>query len=198
MANSLNQTKYGDHLRGCVDLANEMADRLNIHDDNARQACFATVIINAERHNLFMEPHPPHSKTPVIQPETAAVELSASKSVETTAAEKDQRAAEKADAQILDVPRRTTPEQENGARRTAFLKGIESARDLLNKEGHVPVITPKALNAVICHDFAPKTMLSTLDVDELERLMMFLNSKLEVLREQKRKSHSTADDDIGF
>lgn len=189
----LNETRYGDHLRGCADLAIEIAKRMNIHDDSARQACFATVIINAERHNLFMEPHPPHSKTPVIQPETAAVESSSTKKgLDEAAAAKDQQAAEKADAQITDVPKTTTSEQSDGQRRTSFLAGIASARELLNKEGHQPPITPKGLNAYIAKQFSPKTELGQLDVDELEKLTMLLSSKLDVLREKKAKT--TTDD----
>lgn len=200
MANNLNQTAYGEHLRGCVDLANEMATRLNIHDDNARQACFATVIINAERHNVFMEPTPQHSKTPVIPPETAAVGLNSeqAKKVEPTAAEKDHKAAEKADAQINDVPKVSTPEADAGARRSGLLDGIAAARELLNKEGHVPPITPAGLNAAIAHQFPGKTQLGGLDVDELEKLLMFLSGKLDALRKKKAEAANTEGDDLGF
>lgn len=187
----LNETRYGDHLRGCADLAIEIAKRMNIHDDSARQACFATVIINAERHNVFMEPTPRDTKTPVIQPETAAVEPSVTtKGVETAAAEKDQQAAEKADEQINDVPRTITSDQSEGQRRTSFLAGIQSARELLNKLGHQPPITPKGLNAYIGKQFAPKTELGQLDVDELEKLTMLLSSKVDVQREKNTKINS--------
>lgn len=197
MANNITQTKWADHLRACAGMANEIAEILDIRDDAARQAMFATIIIDAKNHGVFIEPTPQHAKTPVIQPETAAAESNATKKgVDEAAAERDKTAAVKADAQIADVPKVTTPEHAEGGRRTAFLKGIESARDLLNREGHVPPVTPKALNAVIAHDFAPKTQLGSLDVDELERLMVFLNSKLEVLREQKAKGKT--EEEIDF
>jgi hypothetical protein len=95
----LSSTAYADHLRGCADLAIELAARMNIHEDGARQATFATVIINAERHNIFMEPTPKDTKTPAIQPEPAAAEPDNSvKGVETAAADKSptQRDEEKA------------------------------------------------------------------------------------------------------
>lgn len=196
----LTNTAYADHLRGCADLAIEIAQRMNIHEDAARQATFATVIINAERHNLFMEPTPRHTKAPVIPPETAAAGLNSeqAKKVEPAAADKDKQAAEKAASQISDVSKVTSPEQDAGARRTNFLSGINSARELLNKEGHVPPITPAGLNAAIAHQFPGKTQLGTLDVDELEQLLMFLSGKLDILRKKKAEAATTEDDDLDF
>lgn len=200
MANNITQTtqtKWADHLRGCASMTNEIAEILDIRDDAARQAMFATIAIDAKNHGVFLEPVPKDTKTPVIPPEPAAVEpVATKKGADEAAAVKDEQAAARADEQIKDVPRIVTPDEAEGGRRTAFLKGIESARDLLNKEGHVPPITPKALNAVIAHDFAPKTQLGSLDVDELEKLMMLLNSKLEVLREKKSKT--VANEEIDF
>lgn len=187
----LNQIKWADHLRGCAQITNDITRILDIRDDSARQATFATVCIDATKHNIFVEPIP-ESKTPVIQPETAAVESR----VPEKGVDLDKAAAEKADAQINDVPKTTTVEESDGARRVTFLKAVESARLLLNKEGHQPPITPIALNAVVKHDFAPKTQVGTLDTEELERLMMLLNSKLEVLREKNAKTQT--DEEVDF
>lgn len=196
--NNLTQSKWADHLRGCAQITNDITRMLDIRDDAARQATFATVCIDATKHNIFVEPIP-ESKTPVITPEPAAAELVANaERVETAAAEKDRLAAEKADAQINDVPRVTTPEQDQGVRRSTFLSAIESARNLLNKEGHVPPITPAGLKAVIKRDFAPHEQMGTMDVDDLERLMMALNTKLDELREKNRKAKTETEDDLGF
>lgn len=190
----LTDTAYADHLRGCADLAIEIAQRMNIHEDSARQATFATVIINAERHNIFMEPHPPHSKTPVIPPEPAAADLSSEpvKSVETAAAAKDKAAAEKADAQVADMPRNPTEEQSDGQRRTSFLAAIQSARELLNKEGFTPPLTPVGLNKIINDDLGFPNNLGTLDVDQLEKVTMHLSRKLDTFRANKKALEADA------
>lgn len=193
----LSGSAYADHLRGCADLAIEIASRMNIHEDGARQATFATVIINAERHNIFMEPHPPHSKTPVIQPEAAAVGLNSepAKKVEPTAAEKDARAAARADAQIDDMPRTVTTEQSEGQRRTSFLAGITSARELLNKEGYQPPITPAGLNKLINEEMSIPGNLGSLDVAQLEKVTMYLSQKLDTFRHNAK---ALTTDDIDF
>lgn len=185
----LSSTAYADHLRGCADLSVEIARRMDIREDSARQACFATVIINAERHNIFMEPVPKDSKTPVIPPETVAAESR----VPEKGVDRDAAAAEKADAQIGDVPKTTTPEMDEGARRSSFLAGIESARKLLNKLGHQPEITPAGLNTFIKKQFPPKTMLSSLDVDELEKLTKLLSVKLDEQRAKAKPETKTTD-----
>lgn len=183
----LSSTAYADHLRGCADLSVEIARRMDIREDSARQACFATVIINAERHNIFMEPVPKDSKTPVISPETAAVNSSANKKGA------DAAAAEKADAQIADVPKTSTPEMDEGARRSSFLAGIESARKLLNKLGHQPEVTPKGLCAFIARQFPGKTMLGMLDTDELEKLVMLMSERVDAQREKATPEIKTND-----
>ncbi len=43
MANNLTQTKWADHVRGCADLAKEIAIRLDIRDDAARQAMLGEI-----------------------------------------------------------------------------------------------------------------------------------------------------------
>lgn len=181
----LNSTAYADHLRGCADLAKEIASRLDIREDSARQACLATIIISADRHNLFLEPVPRDSKTPVLTPEAAAA---SSATVKGDNQVRDEAAAAKADAQVTDVPKTTTPETDEGARRTSFLSGIESARQLLNKLGHKPEVTPKGLCAYIKEQFPPHDNLGALDVDQLEKLTMLMSGKLDELREANRKA----------
>ncbi len=180
----LNSTAYAEHLRGCADLSVEIARRMDIRDDSARQACFATVIINAERHNIFMEPVPRDSKTPV-KPDIEGVTESKE------GVNRDAAAAAKADAQIADVPKHATPEMDEGARRASFLAGVESARKLLNKLGHQPEITAAGLNSYIKKQFPGKTMLSSLDVDELEKLTMLMSKKVDEQREKAEKLAAT-------
>lgn len=185
---SVGQTKWAEHLRGCADLAKEIANRMDIREDPARQAMLATIIISADRHNLFIEPHPPHSKTPVI-PETAAA---AGVTEKQEGVDRDAAAAEKADAQIADVPKTATPEMDEGARRTSFLAGIDSARLLLNKLGHKE-ITAAGLNTYIKKEFPGKTMLSSLDVDELEKLTMLMSEKVDAQRAKAKPETKTND-----
>lgn len=189
-----NQTKYAAHILECAAIAKQVGEHLGLRDDAARQACFATVCIDAKGHGVFLEPVPPHIKTPAPK-ELETVPDAAQRDQ----AARDQAAAEKADAQVKEIVPDPTPEQADGARRSALLKGIESARVLLNKEGQTPQVTPAGLNAYIAHSFLGKTQLSELDTDDLEKLTMLLSSKLDVLREKKAKAKtSTPDDDIGF
>lgn len=192
----LTGTAYADHLRGCADLAVEIAGRMDIREDSARQACFATIIINAERHNIFMEPVPRDSKTPVIQPEPAAVEPGVTtKGVETAAAEKDVQAAAKADSQIDGVPKVSTPEQDAGAKRSALLEGIEAAKTLLNKAGFTPPVTPKGLLTMVNQDLDVPGNLGTMDNDDLEKIIKYLSEKLDTF---KHNTSALAGDDIDF
>lgn len=185
----LSQTKWADHLRGCAEIANEIAKILDIRDDAARQAMFATIAIDAKNHGVFLEPVPKDTKTPVGG---AAASTEANKGVETLTP--DEAAAAKADAQIAEIDPAPTPEKAETAQRGALLAGIHSAVDLLNKEGHKP-ITPGGLNKFIESQFkaSGKTQLGTLTVDELERLTMLLSSKIDVLREKKAKAKTTDD-----
>lgn len=42
------------HLLACAEIADSIATRLSLADDSARQACFATVCIDAQRHNVIL------------------------------------------------------------------------------------------------------------------------------------------------
>lgn len=197
----LTNTAWADHVRGCSDLAKEIAIRMDIRDDPARQAMLATIIISADRHNIFLEPFAREIaeaqladrdaekgeglSTSAIRPEAAA----ATNGLSNEGADRDTAAAVKADAQIQTAIRNPTEAQADGAKRTALLMGINAARDLLNKAGHVPPVTPKGLNAYIANKFKdpPKTELGQLDTEELERLTMLLAKKLDALREKQSK-----------
>lgn len=193
MANNISQTKWAEHIRNCSDFSKEIALRMDLRDDAARNACFATILISANQHGLFVEPVPRDTMTPVMSLEAAAAKLNANaKSVETTAAAKDQKAAEKADEQIKDVPRNATEDQSNGQRRTSFLAGIQSARELLNKEGFTPPITPAGLNKIINDDLNFPGNLGTLDVDQLEKVTMHLSQKLDTFRANKKALEADA------
>jgi hypothetical protein len=188
-SNGISTTAYADHLRGCADLAKEIAVRMDIRDDGARQAMLATLIISADRHNLFLAPTPEHSKTPV-EPNGKPVPA-----VAVSNEQIDRAAARKADAQIADVPRHSTHEEDTGTRRTLFLQTIQQGVDLLNKEGHVPPITPKGLCALIKKEFEGKDNLGSLDLDELEALTEMLSRRLDVLKAAKKAKQ---DEDIPF
>lgn len=197
-------SKYIAHILECAEIAEQVAVKIGLRDDAAKQACFATICIDAKNHGVFLEPTPNHTKEsvkaqvdklrtdtdPKFAPEMGAIADSLDSLV-------DEAAAQKADAQIKDVPQHSTPEQDASARRTAFLKGIDDARNLLNKEGHVPPITPAGLNAYIKKEFPPTTNLGSLDLDQLEELTKKLSVKLDALR-GKKKTQTPADDDIGF
>lgn len=192
----LNESRYADHLRGCADLAKEIAARMDIREDSARQACLATIIISADRHNLLIEPTPPHTKTPAEPNGAAKRETHATlpplKGTEAAIAA-DAAAAQKADAQITDVPKRdSTPDEDAGARRTALLAGINSARNLLIKEGHVPLFTPKYMNEFIKDEMKVDGNLGSLDVDQLEELIKLLNTKLDNLKHNKKALEADA------
>jgi hypothetical protein len=157
MANNLTGTKWADHVRGCADLAREIAGRLDIRDDPARQAMLATIIISADRHNIFLEPIPER-----IAPVLIASELL--------------REAAKADSTWRQEPpkgevvgenrgalRNPTPEQAEGATRDALLAGISSARELLKMDG-------KQMNEYIAAKMKTTKTLGMLTVDELSTL----------------------------
>lgn len=184
--NGISSTAYADHLRGCADLAKEIATRMDIREDSARQAMLATLIISADRHNLFLAPTPEHSKTPAGPTNGAA---------KAVAEIFDEAAAKKADAQIVDVPRNTSEEDLRVASRGVFLNTIQKGIDLLNKEGHVPPITPKGLCALIKKEFEGKDNLGALDLDELEALTEMLSRRLDVLKAANNKK---LEEDIPF
>jgi hypothetical protein len=197
----LDQTKWAKHLYGCAQITNNVTKILDIRDDTARQATFATVCIDATKHNIFVEPIP-ESNAPVIQPETAAVESNATKKgvgeaaavkpAVDEAAAKDAQAAERADAQVQEIVPNPTPEMADGARRSALLVGIESGKTLLNKAGFTPIITPKELIRIINEDMKIPGNLGTLDTDQLGEVVKMLADKLDTFRSNMKALEADA------
>lgn len=140
---------YGQHIMGCAEIAYGICERFGIHDDSARQACFATVVIDAKEQLIFISP------------------LS-----------KDRAAAAKADAQIKEIDPVPTAEKADGVLRTQLLDKINDARELLNKEGYIPTLTPAALNLHIKNDLKLEGNLGSLDTDDLEKVIKWIAEKL--------------------
>lgn len=179
---AIKSDKFEAHCIEMAKIAIKVGGVMDLKND-ALQSCFATILISGDKHGVFLEPTPQHSKTPVIPPETAAVEPSVTtKGVETAAAAKDQQAAEKADEQIKNVPKTTTPEQGAGAKRSALLEHIEAAKTLLNKAGFTPPVTPKGLLAIVNDELQIPGNLGTVDNDDLEKIIMHLSQKLDTFR----------------
>lgn len=192
--NPLLVTRYADHLRGCADLAKEIATRMDIRDDSARQAMLATLIISADRHNLFLEPVPLDTKTPVK--ETAPASGNGTEQHKAAAKEVaaifDEASAQKADAQVKDVIPNPTSEQADGAKRTALLDAINKGCNLLNKSGYTPIITPKALNEIINGELQFTGNLGTLDTDQLELVAKLLVGRLDTFKANAKAMEANA------
>jgi hypothetical protein len=155
-------SRYAAHLMGCAEIADAVCQRFGIHGDEARQACFATVVIDAKDRFIF-----------------------------TSDPEKDALAADKADAQIDDAPRKPTAEQAEAAAKTALLEGVKRAAHLLNQEGFTPPMDAKALGDFIVKNLKTDTALESLDLEELESLIKALSNALDVFR--KKKSETDVD-----
>lgn len=174
----LSNTKYAAHILECAAIAKQVGEHLGLRDDAARQACFATVCIDAKGHGVFLEPIPKDTKTPVPQNGNDMA--------------KDEAAAQKADDQIKDIFPNPTPEQADGARRSALLEGVHNAVGLLNKAGHVPPVTPKSLNEIIKTDLKIEGGLGVLQPDDLEFLIKKLATTLDTLKHNKKALEAEA------
>lgn len=172
--------KYIEHLKSCAQLANDIANILGLRDDSAKQSCFATLVINADRYGVFMAPKDQNGPT----------------RTNGHAKTQDQAAAEKADAQIAEIDPEPTPEKAEAANKAALIEGINEAVKLLNNMGHKPEVTPTGLNAYTKKEFKGKT-LDQLDLDELETLTKYLCDKI---TKQKAKNAEKSDNetDVGF
>lgn len=185
MANNLTQTAYADHLRGCADLAIEITARMNIHEDAARQATFATVIINIERHNLFMEPVPRDTKTAALpEPKTEIAPTPTA----------DAQAAASADAQAATAtPQPTEAEAEAGARK-ALKEGVKRACQLLNQAGFTPPLKSTTINSYIQTETMLGKPYADFDNDDLEALIKNLSLKLDTFKHNVKGM----EEDAGF
>lgn len=193
--NGMPTTKYALHILECAAIAKQVGEALGLREDAARQACFATVCIDAKGHGVFLEPVPPHSKAQVKEPVPAAsgngTERHAAAAAE-VAAIFDEAAARKADDQVKDVIRNPTPEQSDGANRTALLDAINKGCNLLNKAGYTPIITPKALNEIINSELKFEGNLGTLDVEQLELVAKLLITRLDTFKANKKALEAEA------
>lgn len=199
MSANLNQTKWADHVVACSELANTVAEKMDIRDDSARQAMLATIIISADRHNLFLEPTPPNGKAPIKTTDSDSEGVLPAGSNKPDLPLVTERAPQRATPPKGEVVggnlgalRDPTPEQAEGAKRTELLKGIEQARMLLIKEGYTPTMTPKALNEVIKADMNISGGVGVLDVEQLEFLIKKMNTTLDTFRANKEAMDADA------
>lgn len=182
--------KYAEHILECAAIAKQAGDFLGLRDDAARQACFATVCIDAKGHGVFLEPTPRDTKTPVIQPEPAAASNTTKEGG--TSEERDEAAAAKADAQIPAIAPNPTPELADGVKRTTLLEAIEKGRSLLNKSGYTPVMTGKSLNEIINGELGMPGNLGTLDTDQLEIVAKMLMTRLDIFKSNMKALEADA------
>lgn len=181
--------RYIEHLKACAETTNQIALILGLRDDAAKQSCFATLIINADRYGVFMEPKDQNGPIKTNGHATKS-----------DSQIKDEQAAQKADAQIADIDPDPTEEKAESAERKAFIAQINDAVRLLNEGGHTPAITLGGLNVYIKSQFPEKT-LDDLSVDELGQLTEKLCDKL---KKQKAKQKPISEskpltvDDIDF
>lgn len=147
---------YGKYIAGLAEIAYAVCERYDLHDDAARQACFATIVIDAKDHMLFISD-----------------------------AVKDKKGAEKTDAHIKEIDPNPTPDKFDDVTRETLLKGINDARESLNKEGYIPTLTPAALNLHIKNDLNLEGNLGSLDTDDLQKVIKWIAEKLTAHRAAK-------------
>lgn len=188
MANGLTQSKWADHLRGCAEIANDIAKILDIREDSARQAMFATITIDAGKHNVFVEPIPEQSNGNGVKPDTPPQRATPPKY--------------EVVGENLGALRNPTPEQTEGANRGALLSGINIARELLK-------MSPADLNKYIQTKMNTDKTLGSLDVDDLAVLAEKLSKRIDaekkkpesklkehLMEKQAEKSEQSTNDDL--
>lgn len=137
---------YGQHIMGCAELAQAVCERFGVHGDEARQACFATIVIDTKERFIFE-----------------------------TSGEKDEKAATKADAQIKEIVDKPTVEQAEQGAKDALMEGVKKAVRLLNSDGYTPPLTPNGLSDLIVAKLEIDTPFEKLDSEELEKLIKVLS-----------------------
>lgn len=178
-------SKFEECLTEVAAIAKRIGQVLDLKAD-AQQACFATILISADRNGLFFDlansELPPNGHTN----ETPQHEVA-------DGAKKDARAAAKADEQIKDVSRNPTPEQAEAAARKALIGGIKRACLLLNDEGFTPVLSsiPKdgklsTLDQYIERETQLGKTFAEFDNEDLEALIKNLTLKLDVFKANKK------------
>jgi hypothetical protein len=164
-------TKFEAHLREIANIAKRIGEQLDLKAD-AQQACFATILISADKHGVFFD---------VAHPEM-------------TETAHDRAAAAKADAQTKDIPRHPSPEEAETGALTALKEGVKKACRLLNAEGLTPPLRPATIDAYIQKETELKTKFTEMDSEDLEALLKNLNFKLDDLKSKKK----SREDDAGF
>ncbi len=166
-------TKFERHLQEIAAIAKRIGERLDLKAD-AQQACFATILISADKHGVFFD---------IDRPEQAAGSTA-----------KDRQAATKADAQVQDTPRHPTPAQAEDGAKTALKEGIKKACRLLNEAGYTPTLKPATINDYIKKETELGKPFAELDAEDMEALIKNLSFKLDELNAKKK----AAEDDAGF
>lgn len=184
MASNITSTRWADHLRGCAGMANEIADILGLRDDAARQACFATVTIDAGKHNVFLAPIPEavtstaESVTPTPKPlPQCATPPKGEISPENQGAIKN-----------------ATPEQAEVVSREVLIDGVHKAAKLLNAKGYTPPMSPESLNKFIEEKLQIEGGLGVLNPDQLGELLKTLTEKIATFKHNK----TALEDEAGF
>jgi hypothetical protein len=169
-------SEFENALTEVAEIAKRIGGILDLKAD-AQQACFATILISADRNGLLFG--------------LANKELPANGHSE--AAKADAQAAAKADAQIKDVSRNPTPEQAEAAQRKVLMGSIKSACLLLNQEGLTPALSntpkngkPSTLDAYIEKETQLGKTFAEFDNDDLEALIKNLSFKLDAFRANKK------------
>lgn len=180
MANNITHTRWADHLRGVAGLANEIADILDIRDDAARQACFATIAIDAGKHGVFVEPIP-----------EAASPIKRGNEVVSEAAPRPRRVEPPKGEVVgenLGALKDPTPEQAEQGKREALMDGVQAACKALNLAGYTPAMTATRLNKYIKEklDLDGGLGVISTDNDNLELLLKRLNETLDTFKSNKK------------
>lgn len=178
-------SEFETALTEVAQIAKRVGQILDLKAD-AQQACFATILISADRNGLLFSlankelPENGHSQT---------------------AATKDAQAAAKADAQIQDAPRDPTPQQAEAGASKALRDGIKRACLLLNQEGFTPALssiakngTPSTLDQYIQRETQLGKSYAEMDVEELEALTKNLSFKIDTFKANKKALEA----EVGF
>lgn len=177
MTPSQKASKFEAALTEVAAIAKRIGQQLELKAD-AQQACFATILISADRNGLFFD---------LVNPELPEN------------GHTDKKAAEKADAQIKDAPRRPTPVQAEDGAKKALYEGVKGACQLLNREGFTPALSnqskdgqPSTLDAYIKKETELGKPFAEFDSEDMEALIKNLNFKLEEVRTKKKEQETGA------
>lgn len=170
-------SKFEAELTEIANIAKRIGQILELKAD-AQQACFATILISADRNGLLFS-----LANPELPPNG-----------HTEAAQKDMTAAAKADAQIQDAPRQPTPEQAEAGAKKALYEGVKRACLLLNQEGHTPALSnqskggqPSTLDVYIQKETQLGKPFAEFDSEDMEALIKNLSFKLTEIQEKKKQ-----------